>query len=271
MCLIAWNWQPQTSTPLLVLSNRDEYYDRATLPLHWWDGAGHEPQLLAGQDRQAGGTWLGLSRTGRLAALTNYRTTDPVQVDSPSRGELVTQFLNSNLTAAEFLGQLSARSHLYNPFNLLVCDGQQLLGLQSRNKNIVKFNAGVGAVSNADFNTPWPKLTRLRHDLQKSLEQKKMTVSDLLPLLHLRNVAPDAELPQTGVGVELERLLSATFITSPHYGTRACSVISMHAKHAEFTEQSFGPKGLLGQHQESFALNPQVAAVGALIRTVSPD
>ena len=100
MCLIAWNWQPQTSTPLLVLSNRDEYYDRATLPLHWWDGAGHEPQLLAGQDRQAGGTWLGLSRTGRLAALTNYRTTDPVQVDSPSRGELVTQFLNSNLTAA---------------------------------------------------------------------------------------------------------------------------------------------------------------------------
>ena len=123
MCLIAWNWQPAASTRLLLLSNRDEFYARPASPLHWWGGE----HVLAGKDLQAGGTWLGISRSGRLAALTNYRDPASNKADAPSRGELVADFLQSDQQAIDYLTQLADHSHRYNPFNLLVCDGQQLL------------------------------------------------------------------------------------------------------------------------------------------------
>jgi uncharacterized protein with NRDE domain len=115
MCLIAWNWQPHSATPLLLLSNRDEFYARAAEPLHWWDNTASQTQVLAGKDLQAGGTWLGVSRSGRLAALTNYRTTEPTRTDTPSRGELVAQFLQEDMPADAFLQQLAHNAAHYNP------------------------------------------------------------------------------------------------------------------------------------------------------------
>ena len=112
MCLIAWHWQPGSDTPLRLLANRDEFYARPTLPLHWWDNG----LVLAGKDLQGGGTWLGVSRTGRLAALTNYRTALPQRLNTPSRGELVANFLTSHLSAADYLQQIFRRS-LYYPAN----------------------------------------------------------------------------------------------------------------------------------------------------------
>ena len=254
MCLIAWNWQPASATPLLLLANRDEFYDRPALPLHWWAPATNGAQILAGQDLQAGGTWLGLSRSGRMAALTNHRQAGAARDNTRSRGELVAAFLHSDLTADQYLAQLAPHSKDYNPFNLLVFDGKQLMGLESRNTKVLHKQAGLGAVSNADFQTPWPKLTQLAARLREQPEQAAHELPSLLPLLHDRSTAPDAALPSTGVPLEWERTLSATFIATPHYGTRACSVLAIHQHHAEFLEQSFGPQGLIGDTQQRFVI-----------------
>lgn len=251
MCLIAWNWQPTSNTPLLLLANRDEFYARPAAPVHWWPGN----MILAGKDLQAGGTWLGISRSGRLAALTNYRGPDPLRADSPSRGALVAAFLENDTASGLFLHPLVDRTQDYNPFNLLVFDGTTLMGLQSRaaqGGRVIEMEPGVGAVSNADFHTPWPKLARLRAHLQMQLNQGDPGSEDLLALLHDRSPAQASQLPHTGIALEWERLLSATFIASPGYGTRACSVVRLHQTHAEFTEQSYDLSGLVGQQHQRF-------------------
>jgi uncharacterized protein with NRDE domain len=250
MCLIAWNWQPGSETPLLLLANRDEFYARPALPLHWWD----ESPVLAGKDLQAGGTWLGLSRTGRLAALTNYRL--PVNDPSakPSRGALVAEFLQGNQDAPGYLTTLATRADDYSPFNLIVFDGQQFAGLESRNKRVFSIAPGIGAVSNADFDTPWPKLLRLKAGLRAHCLAGRPEASDLLPLLQDRSLAADSELPQTGVALELERMLSATYVSSEHYGTRACSVVSLQRKKALFIEETHGERGMLSSAQQFFTL-----------------
>lgn len=253
MCLIAWNWLPDNATPLLLLANRDEFYARDALPLHWWDRAPNGAEVLAGRDLQGGGTWLGLSRNGRLAALTNYRAPAAMRTDTPSRGELVANFLQSDLDAPAYLRQLARRAGDYNPFNLLVYDGHRLLGLESRGARVLALPPGLGAVSNADFHTPWPKLVQLRTRLRDQVERKATDTPSLLPLLQDRTMADDDALPRTGVPLALERVLSATFIATPDYGTRASSVIAIHQDHAEFTEQSFGPRGLITQTHQQFS------------------
>jgi uncharacterized protein with NRDE domain len=205
MCLIAWNWQPDSPTPLILLSNRDEFHARPVRALHWWDATADGRRILAGKDLQAGGTWLGVSQHGRLAALTNYRNAEVVRTDTPSRGELVTEFLQSN---------------------------------------ILTLKPGVGGVSNANFNTPWPKLTSLTRELEMRIAQQQTDSANLLALLHDSSLAADADLPQTGVPVALERMLSSIFVASVNYGTRASSLVTLHSSHAEFHEQTFGPAGL---------------------------
>jgi len=256
MCLIAWNWQPDRATPLLLLANRDEFYARPALPLHWWGPTPSSAEVLAGKDLQGGGTWLGVSRSGRLAALTNYRSTEPQRADAPSRGELVAAFLHGDQDAPTYLEQLAQRCGDYNPFNLLVFDGHQLMGLESRNARVLRKPAGVGAVSNADFQTPWPKLTRLKSRLQEQTDRAQTDISSLLPLLHDRSIAPDAALPHTGVPLKLERVLSASFVATPHYGTRACSVVAIHQTQVEFFEQSHGAQGLIAENRQAFVISP---------------
>lgn len=248
MCLIAWNWQSASALPLLLLSNRDEFYARPAAPLQWWEGQ----EVLAGRDLQAGGTWLGISRSGRLAALTNYRDPANNRVDAPSRGDLVTGFLESAQSAQDYLVNLREHCHRYNPFNLLVYDGQQLLGLESRHKKIVALPPGIGGVSNADFDSPWPKLQTLKQGLLHQLDTNAADTDALLQLLHNRTVAEDAALPHTGIPLELERTLSSAFIASPGYGTRACSVVRLGGANAEFTELRYDASGTVGQHRESF-------------------
>ncbi|MBK7002257.1 MAG: NRDE family protein [Rhodoferax sp.] len=258
MCLMAWKWQPGSATPLVLIANRDEFYARPTLPLHWWAKTGEAEngtQILAGKDLQQGGTWLGVSRNGRLAALTNYRAPDMQREDAPSRGTLVANFLQSNGSAADYLQQLLPHTQDYNPFNLLVFDGLALMGLESRRRKVLHLPEGMGALSNADFQTPWPKLVALQQRLQAQLESAS-AVDDhpqLLALLHDRTLAPDASLPETGVPLALERVLSAIFVAAPGYGTRACSSIRVHQTHIEFFEQSFNASGLTGSVKEVFA------------------
>jgi uncharacterized protein with NRDE domain len=247
MCLIAWNWQPGSATPLLLLGNRDEFYARPAQALHHWPDA----PILAGRDIQAGGSWLGVGPGRRLAALTNYRSAVPARKDAPSRGELVAEFLQSSLSAEAYLQTLQAHASAYNPFNLLVFDGHTLLGLESRGARIVALQPGIGAVSNAEFHTPWPKLRQLSTGLAACLARGETDDEHLWPLLQSRTLAADAELPHTGVPLELERALSAVFIATPSYGTRACSVVRMKAEETRFSEQRFDANGTIGHNSLS--------------------
>jgi uncharacterized protein with NRDE domain len=245
MCLIAWNWQPASPTPLLLIANRDEFYARPTEALHGWPDA----PILAGRDLQAGGTWLGISRSGRLAALTNHRDPANVKTDAPSRGQLVSGFLNSSTSARDYLDTLARSADRYNPFNLLVFDGAHLMGLESRHAKVMAMQPGIGAVSNADFLTPWPKLAHLSGSLQKLLAQQHPSDEQLLTLLHNPRLAADADLPATGIPLALERALSAAFVALPDYGTRACSVVRFEADHISFLEQGFDAHGSTGIRQ----------------------
>lgn len=250
MCLIAWNWQPASDTPLLLLGNRDEFYARPTRSLHWWD----DGIILAGQDLQAGGTWLGVSRSGRMAALTNVRAPGGMRDDTPSRGELVAAFLHNDGSAADFLQALAPRAQDYNPFNLLVFDGQSLMGLHSSEAQPIALQPGIGAVSNASFDTPWPKLVQLKARLSQQLHQNVMDDAALLALLHDRALVPDAALPSTGVPLALERSLSAAFIAMPGYGTRASSLVRIQQSSISFTEQGFSEAGMVGASHHRFTL-----------------
>ena len=241
MCLIAWNWQPDSETPLVLIGNRDEYYARPAQPMHWWE---NKP-ILAGKDLQAGGTWLGLSRNGRLAALTNFRQGNEHRTDAPSRGQLVTDFLEGSLGADAYLAALASNEYRYNPFNLLLWDGRTLTGFESRHARVHHMAPGIGGVSNADFDTPWPKLVFLKSALQALLQRPAQPPAEpaLLLLLQNRQQAQDANLPSTGIAMERERVLSAPFIAAADYGTRACSIVRLGQHRAHVDEYSFNASG----------------------------
>lgn len=259
MCLIAWNWQPDSAMPLLLIGNRDEFYARPAEALHHWPDA----PILAGRDTQAGGTWLGVSRSAqgglRLAALTNYRSTVPPHADAPSRGALVADFLNSSQSGSAYLEALQAHAESYNPFNLLVYDGTSLLGLESRGARIVTLPPGIGAVSNADLNTPWPKLRQFTAGLADCVTRGQTDDASLLALLQSRTLAADADLPHTGVPLSLERGLSAAFVAMPGYGTRACSVVRAELQKVQMSEWRFGAEGSLGATSLSLPLEPRIS------------
>ena len=262
MCLITLSWQPTHKTPLIIAANRDEFYDRPAQPLQHWPGQ----RILAGKDMRAGGAWLGLAKNGstspaspvqgagcvRLAALTNYRDPSRHKADAPSRGHITTTFLQGAMSAAAYLQKLSSAAHDYNPFNLIVFDGQQLMGFESRHARAFELPSGISSVSNADFNTRWPKLVRLQQDFEKTLATQRGTNAahldqELLRLLSNDVIAPDAELPQTGVALGTERALSAVFVRMPGYGTRASSVVTIGPHGADVTERSFDAHGFTAE------------------------
>ena len=239
MCLIAWRWQPTDSTPLVLLANRDEFYARPTRALTQWP----DSPVMAGQDLEGGGTWLGATASGRVAALTNYRDPALMAAGRPSRGALVQSFLQSSLSAEAFLVELRRYASQYNPFNLLVYDGQTLAGCESRGESFeaILLSPGVGCLSNGAFDSAWPKVTQLRDALTSALSENETTDQQLLTLLDNREVAPDGLLPQTGIPLDLERALSAAFITLPTYGTRASTIVRVHADSVYMLERSFTP------------------------------
>ena len=164
MCVVGFQWHPGSPEPLLILGNRDEYYERPTAPLAWWEGG----RILAGRDLQAGGTWLGVTRAGRVAVLTNFRDPTLIRPNGPSRGQLPVRFLEGDASASAFLEVLRPEAASYSPFNLLLYDGEDLLGYESRGDRVVRFEPGVHAVSNGAFDEPWPKVERLKEQLAQA-------------------------------------------------------------------------------------------------------
>ena len=243
MCLVAWHWQPGASQPLLLLANRDEFYARPSEAMHWWE----DGNMLAGRDLTGGGAWLGITRHGRLAVLTNYR--DPVgfRTDAASRGALVAQFLQSDLPALDYLQGILPDVGHYNAFNLLVFDGKQLMGLESRHARILALAPGIGAVSNADFFSPWPKLENLQAGLSKASGLASANQNRALwKLLRSEHKAPDHALPRTGIPLQRERDLSSAFIATPDYGTRASTLVKLRSQGFWMEERRFDSTGPIG-------------------------
>jgi uncharacterized protein with NRDE domain len=230
MCLIALAIDQSRRFPLVVAANRDEFFTRPAARLAWWTPDTGGPAILGGRDLEAGGTWLGLTTQGRLAMLTNVR--DPARIDAqaPSRGQIVPQWL----VGAEPTDRFWMRTALsgYNGFNLIAADFKrgECFWASNLNGHAVRLERGTYGVSNASLDTAWPKTTALKHRLRLALEEADSVdalAGALFTALGDRQLAADADLPATGVPVELERALSAAFIRVPdrQYGTRCSTLV----------------------------------------------
>ncbi len=237
MCLIFIALRSTSQFPLLVAANRDEYHTRATRPAEFWDEA---PDILAGRDLEAGGTWLGINRNGRFAALTNYREGLPANPNAPSRGLLVSHFLRSQDSAIGYLEDLALTGSEYNGFSLLAYDGNALASYCNREGPPQTVSDGIHGLSNRVLDTPWPKVTAGKSALQKQLLAGPPDEADLFALLTDTEIAAQGTLPDTGIGRERERLLSPRFILGPEYGTRCSTLLSIDRQgHARFNERSY--------------------------------
>lgn len=212
--------------PLVVAANRDEFLARPTAPAAFWPEA---PDVLAGRDLEGGGTWLGVTRTGRFAALTNFRDPSSRCPGAPSRGGLVSGFLTGSEEPEAYLARIAGEAERYNGFNLVAGGPSALFWFSNRAGRIERIAPGVHGLSNHLLDTPWPKVTRGRERLAALLARGDAGVEDVLALLLDRTRSEDALLPETGVGLEWERILSPAFIESPLYGTRVSTAVLFRA------------------------------------------
>ena len=200
MCLIVIGWRAHPDYPLVVAANRDEFFARPSAPVDFWPEA---PQILAGRDLEAGGTWLGVTRHGRFAALTNYREGGRQHPDAPSRGALVADYLAGTADAGAYLQAVAARGGDYNGFNLFAGDGERLGYYSNRSGEAATprwLSPGIYGLSNHLLDTPWPKLAAAKCAFTAALQ----TLPDEAPffsLLAVREIVPDEHLPQTGVQI----------------------------------------------------------------------
>ncbi|SHK04312.1 NRDE family protein [Rhodothermus profundi] len=241
MCLVLWAYRQHPRYWLVLAANRDEFYERPTAPAHWWTEA---PHVLAGQDLEAGGAWLGISRRGRLALVTNYREPDRRAAGRRSRGWLTRDFLLGDEPPASYLQHVLAGSTAYNGFNLLVGDAETLVYGSNRREGIDVLAPGLYGLSNHLLGTRWPKVTRGLERFRRILQTDPVDPEALLALLADRTPAPDEALPETGLGYAWERRLSAIFVATPLYGTRSSTVLLWSWEGTlTFVERTFGPGG----------------------------
>lgn len=240
MCLALLALDAHPTYVVVVAANRDEYHARPTAPAAWW-----EEGWLAGRDLRAGGTWLGVTREGRFAFLTNVR--DPARNDpaAPSRGSLVPAVLSSASDTALSLARMRAEAAGHNGFNLLAGTQEGAAWMSNRTPDVKVLERGTYGLSNALLDTPWPKVVRTKAALADWLGRGDTDPEPLFSALARRAVEADADLPSTGVTLEWERRLSAPFIVSDAYGTRSSTVLTI-ARDGEvhFVERSFDPRGL---------------------------
>lgn len=222
MCLIVLAHRQHPDYPFVFAANRDEFYERPTAPAAFWEEA---PGLLAGRDLRAGGTWCGVTRTGRFSAITNYRDLRRHRPDAPSRGHLVTGFLLGDAAPAAYLEGVAREGHRYNGFNLLAREGNALAYYANEDGRVRELGPGVYGLSNHLLDTPWPKVVRARQALRDALRGPLDDPEPFFALLADDTPAPDDALPDTGVGAAWERVLSPVFIASEGYGTRTSTVV----------------------------------------------
>jgi uncharacterized protein with NRDE domain len=238
MCLILLSIKKHPEYKLVIAANRDEYYDRPSAPAHFWAEA---PELLAGRDLKAGGTWLGITRHGRVGMITNYRDPASIKENAPSRGRLLSRFLLTQDNPLDFLVEIQHQGDQYNGFNLIVGDQNQLYWYSNRNGHPLPLDPGLYGLSNHLLDTPWPKVALGKNLMANLVAGKESLAPDaLFKLLEDRAIPPDETLPDTGVGLEWERTLSPISISSPVYGTRSSTVLLIDQQdRVTFVERTF--------------------------------
>ena len=241
MCLILFANEPNSRYRLVLAANRDEFYSRPTAPATFWQEA---PDVLAGKDLRSGGSWMGVTRSGKVAAITNFRGPGKVWEDAPSRGKLVSDFLMSGESPDVFIDKLRPRAQTYNGFNLLLGSEEGLWWYSNwYDEQPYMIDPGIHGLSNHLLDTSWPKVKRGKRALKHLVVgEKEITPEQVFSILEDRSPAADAELPDTGVGLELERVLSAPFIRTQDYGTRSSTVVLVECTgDLTFVERSFDP------------------------------
>jgi uncharacterized protein with NRDE domain len=248
MCLILFAYQVHPKYKLIMAANRDEFYQRPTAPAHFWED---QPNILAGRDLEKMGTWMGVTKTGRFAALTNYRDPKEVTAGKRSRGELVADALSYNGNIKEYLQTIENLNLLYPGYNLLAGDTNELYYYSNIGQELKRVEPGIYGLSNHFLNTPWPKVQIGMDGISKVInEPEEVLVEKLLNLLQHADPASDELLPNTGVPKELEKILSPLFIKSENYGTRSSSVLLMNENEIKFTERVFTKDEMKDQKYE---------------------
>ena len=245
MCLILFAYQVHPIYKLIVAANRDEFLGRPTSPVHFWED---RPDILAGRDLEKMGTWMGVTTTGRFAALTNYRDPKEATDGKRSRGELVTEALKHKGNLKAYMEDLGGRKDLYPGYNLLAGDGNELFYFSNKGQELKKIVPGIYGVSNHLLNTDWPKVQKGKAGMSKIINgEEDGLVADLLNMLQNTDQAPDELLPHTGVSLEWERRLSPLFIKSENYGTRSSTIMLMSDKEIHYVERVFSMEGISEQ------------------------
>lgn len=242
MCIVALAWRVLDDTPLCLISNRDEFYQRPTAALHAWQNS----PIIAGQDLQSGGTWMGVTATGRWAVMTNFRDGQDQKSYPTSRGHILQDFLESELTPIRFAQELEKKQCDYAGFNLFVGDREQAVYMSNRGEAPQVLAHGVYVVSNGLLTEHWEKTRHLRkrftQEFLPMMQHPDIPESDLYYavwdiLEDERKIIPEL-LPKTGISHELEQLLSSTFIQSPVYGTRCSNFLRMKTDEWQWLEKS---------------------------------
>lgn len=242
MCLILFAYRVHPTYPLVLAANRDEFYRRPAAPLSVWNEC---PHILAGRDLEQNGTWLGATRRGRMAALTNFRDPSRRIENAPSRGRLVSDFLKGGGPVGAGLEKTARTGRHCNGFNLIAGDPSQLFYYSNRDKQPPrKLKPGIYGLSNHLLDTPWPKVEKGKKELAALLSGAGLRPDDLFALLSDRTAPSDDRLPDTGVGLKWERRLSPIFITGRTYGTRSSAVVLMgRSGRITFAEKNFDLSG----------------------------
>ena len=233
MCLIVFAWQVVPGAPLIAAANRDEYYARPASAASAWP---EHPQVFAGRDLQGGGSWMGITQDGpngpRFAAITNIRGPQERRTDAPSRGALVANYLAGALSAPDYIASIAAGSAAYNGFNLVLGDRENLIWYSNRGdsdeRNGKQLEPGIYGISNGLLDAPWPKVVRTKAQFASLLCQGAPEDA-YFEMLADTTRASDLRLPDTGIAIDLERVLSAVCIETPGYGTRTSTVVKLYA------------------------------------------
>lgn len=239
MCIVNFHFQDHPMYKLIVVANRDEYYERPTKSAHFWED---EPNILAGRDLQQKGTWLGISKEGRFAAITNYRDPSMPETGRYSRGEIIRKYLTRDIEPESFMNKLSKSRTNYGGYNIIFGDQNRLFHYNNILDESKIIDVGTHSVSNHSLNTPWPKVLKGKNNLQEYVQshQEKVHIDDLFQIVADRSMAKDAELPHTGVGIEMERLLSPLFIKMENYGTMSSTILLIDKEdQVTFVERTF--------------------------------
>jgi uncharacterized protein with NRDE domain len=250
MCLIVFGYDIHPDYKLIFAGNRDEFYQRPAVKAHFWDD---KPEILGGRDAKAGGTWLGVNRSGEFAAITNYRDIPRHDPNAKSRGHIITDYLSGKMSWNDYLQDLHQNDEIYNGYNLIAGDLNGMGHYSNYENEVNVIKPGVHGISNALLNTPWFKVEKAKDRFEHLLNTGSLDDESLFSLLTDSEKAVTSELPETGLEPEMEKAVSSIFIKTPDYGSRCSTLLYIKRDGTvRFVERSYHPQTSKPEYTEEF-------------------